>query len=266
MRRSLLLGLLGVGAIGVMLCIVLAPAFDLRPAAELAQTRTQGASPAHVQTTDRPADPTEAAPSRTHTPSPTPTQSLSTHQADLTHWAATATPTDFTAADNARWEAVRATAAAYGTAHAGATGDLEVGFDLGGLRPRVRLSEAEVNALIRPYAAELGDVRNVSLDLVPGGGVLTADLVVLGLTVGVHASAELVVVDGLIQTHVTEASIGGLSPPEAALQAVNEDLVPMVNSALNDALAQYAPPSHIYLTAITVTDADLTVTFVLRDP
>ena len=208
----------------------------------------------------------------TPTPSPTQTPSLSTHEADLTHWAQVATitptpsPTSSTDGDNTRWAEVQSTADAYATAHANDLGDLEVPFDYGGIHPRVTFSEAEFNALAEPYAAQVENFRDVFIDLVPGGGTLTGSMIVLGIPVDVRATARLRIENGSLQIEIPEASIAGIAPPAATLESINDDLVEMVSGAIYDGLAEYAPPELIMLTGVTVTDDSLTVAFIPLSP
>jgi len=159
---------------------------------------------------------------------------------------------------------IRQTADAYATAHTDALGNLIVPFDSSGITPRVTFSEAEVNALIAPFLPEVPNASNVHLDLLPGGATLTADLHVLGLTLRVDAAAQLAVQDGQVAVSVTSASIGGISPPAAALEAVNDTLIPMVNAALNTGLGEYGPREQIDVLAVQTAQDALIVDFILR--
>lgn len=159
---------------------------------------------------------------------------------------------------------IRQTADAYATAHTDALGDLVAPFDSSGVTPRVTFSEAEVNALIAPFLVEVPNASNVHLDLLPGGATLTADLHVLGLTLRVDAAAQLAAQDGQVVVNVTSASIGGISPPAAALEAVNDTLIPMVNTALNTGLEEYGPRAQIDVLAVETAQDALIVDFILR--
>ncbi len=159
---------------------------------------------------------------------------------------------------------IRQTADAYATAHTDALGDLIVPFDSSGITPRVTFSEAEVNALITPFLAEVPNASNVHLDLLPGGATLTADLHMLGLILRVNATAQLAVQNGQVAVSVTSASIGGISPPGPALEAVNETLIPMVNAALNTGLGEYGPREQIDVLAVEAAQDALIVDFTLR--
>lgn len=162
--------------------------------------------------------------------------------------------------------ALQATASAYATEYADALGELTVSADVElGIRPCVSFSESELNVLLEPYAAEIDDVRNVVIDLTPGGGALTADLMLLGMAIPVHSTAQIYIEAGVLQIDVAGASIGGISLPQAAIDAANDQLVDIINRAIHDGLSEYGSAEQLTLTSAELTDTMLIIEFLLPE-
>jgi hypothetical protein len=163
--------------------------------------------------------------------------------------------------------ALPATAEAYAVAHAEAMGELTIGTSEYGMVPSVSFTEAQINALIEPYAPELGNVSNVELDLMPGSAAISADVGVLGIaTVKVVTAGEISLEDNTFVLNITEAMMGGIRPPESAIDSVREEVVPLVYSAILDGLVEYAAPGEITLTDVEVTDTHMIISFIFATP
>lgn len=235
------------------------------------------------------------------TPSPTAIPVLTTQETDLTRWAQTVTvtpsftptarppttveyhqtqwaeltatalrltptPTSLSDGDAVRWEEVRVTSEAYGTAHADAPGTLEVTLSYSGIQPSVTLTESQINELLMSQLANVSGARNVYVDLVPGGATISAIIPVGRRALTVSATTTLTVQDGALLLYLTRATIGNVPVPTSALDVINQQIIPAVNDTLNDVLAEYGSLDQIYLTAIEATNNDLTIDFVFTSP
>lgn len=159
------------------------------------------------------------------------------------------------------------TAEAYATAHATQIGTLEMTTGPEGLHPRVTFSEDEINALLAPYVSEVPTVLSAVVDLTPGRAAITAEARALGLlNVTAHAIGLLEARHGRMHITIAEAAVGGIAPPPAVVEAVKNELAPLINRAVYDGLEEYAAPEEMSMTAIEIGEGTLSIAFIFAPP
>lgn len=236
MRRPLLLGSLFLGLIVIILAALLIQAFRQATPGNIARTHEQETRTADFLTIYAPGGITGVVPS----PLPSPTL-------DLTN--------------------LPATAAAYGTTYADAGGEVRIAIEPDiGMVSHVTITETDLNALIEPYAAELGDISNIVLDLMPGSASIDADLKVIGIPIHISTTGLITLENNMISLDVTDATMGGMRPPQAGIDSVQEEVIPLVYSAIMDGLAVYAARDAITLVALEVTDTSMIVGYIFATP
>jgi hypothetical protein len=65
---------------------------------------------------------------------------------------------------------------------------------------------------------------------------------------------------------IGEASVGGIVPPQAAIDSVKGQIAPLINSAIYDGLAEYGDSDSISMTRIEIGDGFLTIEFTFDPP
>lgn len=272
MRRSVLMvGILGVVALLVVCVLIvaaLAQVLTPLPPAEQTQNAIIHTAEALNATIYGPGGPTGLPPTAILTSwAQTATQraraTAAPHVTGTPSPSATPSPTATPTLDP---EELQMTADAFATQHDANSGALTINTDADGLRPRIVFNEAEVDALVAPLAVEIDNVQNVHINLAPEGSTLTADFWVLGIRAGVSATATLGLLNGRLAIEVTSASLGGIGFPQAAIDAVQGQLVELVNRAIGSGLDAYADPETITLTSVEVLDHALAVEFIFAPP
>lgn len=170
--------------------------------------------------------------------------------------------------------AVAQTLEAYATAHQQSYGALALVDGPDGLRPQVSFSEAEINLLLEPYVKEVPELIGVSVDFrpgasegAPGTAAITAQARVLNLfDVTAYVNGQLEARHGRMHIAIGEASVGGIAPPQAAIESVRGQIVPLINSAIYDGLAEYGDSDSISMTRIAIGDGFLTIEFTFDPP
>ncbi len=170
--------------------------------------------------------------------------------------------------------AVAETLEAYATAHQDAYGVLALADGPDGLRPRVSFTEEEINLLLEPYVKELPELIRVSVDFQPGAdegapgvAAITAQARVLNLIeVTAYVDGQLEARHGRMHIEIGEASVGGIAPPQAAIDSVKGQIAPLINSAIYDGLSDYGDSDSISMTAIEIGDGVLTIEFSFDPP
>ena len=138
--------------------------------------------------------------------------------------------------------------------------------EIEGVRLRSTFSEAVLNELLAPYLANAIGVRNVYLDVVPGGLVIRSGVYVLGQWISVSAHNLLDVQDGTLLIYLLNASVGPFDAPGAAVDVINSTVIPSVNTMIYDTIQDHNPYGVVYLTGVESTNTDLTVEYIVRPP
>jgi len=138
--------------------------------------------------------------------------------------------------------------------------------EIEGLRLRSTFSEATLNELLAPQLANAVGVRNVYIDIVPGGAVIRTGVNVLGRWLSVDADTLLDVQEGTLLIYILEASVGPIGAPGVAIDIINDQVTPSINTVIYNTIQQYNPIGIVYLTNIECTNTDLTVEYVVRPP
>jgi hypothetical protein len=159
------------------------------------------------------------------------------------------------------------TAEAFIADHADLEGNLAYAIADDQITYRITFSQQHVNALIEPYAPELGDVSNVMLTLQPGEASITADVKVLGITtVQVQTTGLASIEHNAFVLDIIAATMGGLRPPQVGIDAVRAAVEPLLHNAIMDGLAAYRDGEPVTLTGVDIGSGTMTVDFIFAPP
>lgn len=136
--------------------------------------------------------------------------------------------------------------------------------DIEGLRFRTTISESLLNELLAPELANAAGVSYVYIDLVPGGATIESRVQVAGQWVTVSATTLFTVRNGTLLLYITRARVGSLPAPGPAVDLINRQIIPSINTVIYNTLRESSPYGDIYLLKMDVTHTELAVEYVVR--
>lgn len=130
----------------------------------------------------------------------------------------------------------------------------------------VTFTEQEMNTLLPQYIPADANIQSIEFHFTATGVTLNATAKTLGLTIDASAAAQLSIQNGAITLDVQEATVAGLRPPQAAINAVMDQVIALIEVALDGALHDHTNGASPTLTAITTAEGTITIAFVIPNP
>lgn len=121
------------------------------------------------------------------------------------------------------------------------------------------VTETELNDQLAEELAGMANISGVYIDLVPGGATVRADVALRRQVVSVSVTTTVSIQDNNVLFYVTQITAGGRNVPNAVVNQVNAQLIPVINDALADLMEQFEITYGYTLTEIRVDNTTLTI-------
>lgn len=126
------------------------------------------------------------------------------------------------------------------------------------LSSTLAITERDINDALPLVATNL---RNVYVDLVPGGAVIRADVPVRRRSLSVAATGTITVQNGTVLLYVTRIQAGGVPVPASVVRLINAEIVPAVNSTLAQSLEDALSETGVIIQSVTIDNETMIVEF-----